>query len=402
MAITSAQQQALSELQNEAEKLSLLPKLNQQQETRFSYLLSAIKTAKAGFVTEERTQADMRAAAEKVLREQGIDPNATDAQRDMQEFRFALSQPNGIKDKLYSWRTYAGMNTTTGSNGGLLVPAAFLDELFVGLAQTTPLLDPNNVRLLKTADAKSMTIPGLDTTAITSTIISQNTDNAPSNANPTASKFTLGGYSYKTDSIAASIELQQDAFEPFTSLLSEAFVQAISRGAGADLISGNGTTAPQGLVTGAADSGVTASGTTNFSAIELTNIYFSLNRIHRANPKTAWVMSDNLYQQIRLLKDADDRPLISIAKDDELLFGKKILVDPNIPSSAGSKAICLANLSQFVVRIAAGLINVQKSDEAPGYVELGQSLYTCYARIDSKLITPATSVKPAVYATLHA
>jgi HK97 family phage major capsid protein len=404
MAITSEAQRELIEAQSEAEKLSLLKTLTPQQEVRFSFLLSKIKSLKQGFALEEKTDADLRAAASNMGRigETKKQRHKRESREDMAEFRFALSQPNGIKDKTYALRTYSGMNTTTGSQGGLLVPAVFLDELFVALAQTSPLMSKDNVRLLITPDAKSMTVPGLDLTTITSAIIAQNASIAPSNANPTASKFTLGGYSYKTDSIAASIELQQDSFESLTSLLSEAFVQAIARGAGADLISGNGTTAPQGLITGAADSGVTSVSTASFTFNEIESIYFSLNRVHRNNPKCAWVMSDAVYQQIRLLKDSNMRPLLNVAKDDEVLMGKRILIDPNMPSAAGSKALCLSNLSQFVVRIAAGSVEVKKSDQAPGYVELGQSLFTAYARIDSRLITPAASTKPAVYATLHA
>jgi HK97 family phage major capsid protein len=401
MAISVEAQRELIEAQSEAEKLSLLKTLTPQQEVRFSFLLSKIKSLKQGFALEEKTDADLRAAAANVGRvgETEEQRHKREEREDMAEFRFALSQPNGIKDKRYSWRTYAGL--TTGS-AGPLVPAAFLSELFTGLAATTPLMSKENVRLLITPDAKSMTIPGIDLTAITSAIIAQNTDNAPSNANPTASKFTLGGFSYRTDSIAASIEVQQDAFESFPSLLNEAFVQAIARGAGSHLISGDGVTQPQGLITGAADSGVTSVSATAFTFNELESIYFSLNRVHRNNPACAWVLSDQIYQQVRLLKDANMRPLLNVSRDDETLFGKKILIDPNMSSAPASKALCLANLSQYVVRIAAGSVEVKKSDQAPGYVEAGQSLFTCYARIDAKLITPATGTKPAVFATLHA
>ena len=126
MAITAEAQRNLIEAQNEAEKLSLLKTLNPQQEIRFSLLLSKIKSIKQGFAIEEKTDADLRAAASNMGRtgETGKQRRKREAREDMADFRFALSQPNGTKDKTYALRTYSGMNTVTGSQGGLLVPAA--------------------------------------------------------------------------------------------------------------------------------------------------------------------------------------------------------------------------------------------------------------------------------------
>jgi hypothetical protein len=44
---------------------------------------------------------------------------------------------------------------------------------------------------------------------------------------------------------------------------------------------------------------------------------------------------------------------------------------------------------------------VQVANEVPGFVEQGTSLLYSFMQIDAKLISPASSVPSAVFATLH-
>jgi predicted phage gp36 major capsid-like protein len=180
----------------------------------------------------------------------------------------------------------------------------------------------------------------------------------------------------------------------------QAFSVGIARGAGADLVNGNGTTAPQGLLTAAANSGVTTQASGVISATDVNDTYFSLNRAYRNSPKCAWVMSDTVYQMIRAAKDSNNRPLLNMHGDDETLMGKKILVSPSVPSAAGSKGLIFGDLSQYVVRVVKNSTEITRSIETPGYAEMGIALYTAWTRVDANLIAPG-SVTPVVYATLH-
>jgi HK97 family phage major capsid protein len=102
---------------------------------------------------------------------------------------------------------------------------------------------------------------------------------------------------------------------------------------------------------------------------------------------------------IRKAKDSADRPLIGVRDDQEVLMGKKILIAPSMPSSSGDKGIVFGDLSQYVCRVNRSSVRVTRSTQAPGYIEQGIALYTCWMTLDAALNT-VNSVAPVQYATL--
>jgi HK97 family phage major capsid protein len=81
-------------------------------------------------------------------------------------------------------------------------------------------------------------------------------------------------------------------------------------------------------------------------------------------------------------------------------MGRKVLVSPSMSTGASAKFV-FANLSQYVVRVATDSVRIRVAKQLPGYAENGVSLFHSFMRVDAKLISPANSVKPAVFATLH-
>ena len=289
----------------------------------------------------------------------------------------------------------------TDANTGQLVPASFYHTLLTGVAQYTELMDRNNVSLIESEKALPLTVPEIDLSTISSAIVAQGVD-APPVANPTLSSMVLKGFSYRTNPIAGTFELEQDSFEAITDVLTRAFSVGLARGIGADLVNGAGAgAAPQGLLTAAANSGVTSAVSGVWSGLDLAAVYGSLNRAYRVSPKCAWVMNDITYQQIVALKDANNRPLLGIRDDEERLFGKKVIISPDMPTGAGAKSIVFGDLSQFQVRVAKNGVMVRRNVEAPAYCEQGAALYTAFMRVDSALNTAGGGVKPVVYATAH-
>ncbi|HZV89565.1 MAG TPA: phage major capsid protein [Candidatus Binatus sp.] len=347
-----------------------------QTRARLQFLLAAIKTMKTEFNGAAITAGEEERETRAELRDYFVDAPV----ESMAERRAAL----------------------TDANTGQLVPASFYNQLLTGVAQYTELMDRNNVSLIESEKALPLTIPEIDLSTITSAIVAQGVD-APPVANPTISSMVLKGFSYRTNPIASTFELEQDSFEAITDILTRAFSVALARGIGSDLVNGAGAgTAPQGLLTAAANSGVTSTVSGVWSGIDLAAVYASLNRAYRVSPKCAWVMHDTTYQQIVALKDANSRPLLGIRDDAETLFGKRVLISPDMPVGAGAKSIVLGDLSQFQVRVVKNGVMVRRSAQALGYAEQGAALYTCYMRVDSTLNTAGGGVKPVVYATAHA
>lgn len=295
-------------------------------------------------------------------------------------------------------RTYSGL--TEDNTGAFLVPSYFYYSLLTGVAQYTELLDQNNVKVIQSENGRNLKLPQIDLSTISSAIVAQGVD-APPVANPFVGGLSLNGFSYRTNPVAVGIELEQDSFESIIAILAEAFGVGLARGIGSDLVTGNGSGAPQGILTAAANSGVTSTLSSNFSNGELEQIYFSVNRAYRVSPKAAWLMNDATYKQVRSLSDSNGRPLLNAVDDEERLFGKKVLISPDMPTAAGSKAVLFGDFGQYVVRVAKNGVMVRRNIEAPGYIEKGIALYTCYMRVDAALNAP-NGAAPVVYGTLHA
>jgi HK97 family phage major capsid protein len=321
---------------------------------------------------------------------------------------FNVTAPTAKDDELAAFRSYMSHGATRtytpmsdAVQGAYIVPQLFYNKLLTGIAQFTQLMDRNNVNLLETEKGNPMKLPSIDLSTITSAQVLENVD-APPVANPAFSSNILGAWTYRTNPLVASMELEQDSFESITDILTQAFAIGLARGIGADLVNGSGSGAPMGLLTAAADSTITAASSSVFTKDELESIYFSVNRAYRVSPKAAWLMNDSMYQKVLSLKDSSNRPLVNISEDGEKLFGKRILISPDMPTAAASKAILFGDLSQFNVRILRNSVSVKRNAEAFGYAEKFSALYTGFMRVDSGLNTVGGSVAPVKYGTLHA
>jgi len=391
MSISVSAQQEIMDLQRQCEEIIKKP-LTPESRKKFELNLSKISLLKSGQLSDEVRMA----RADELAKEFGFGT--------VERSEEARTKHDGLQSlreymRTGEFRTYSAMNSVTGANGGYLLPAAFEKTLLASAAQFDDLLNPNNVRVIPTQDGRSLSLPLIDLSTISSAIVTQNSQQLPV-ANPTVGSNTFGGYSFKTNPIAVTMELEQDSFESTMQILSAAFGVGLARGIGASLVTGTGSGQPSGLLTVAQDSTVTAASTTAFTHDELLSVYMSVNRAYRSSPKAAFVMNDDMYQNILAMKDSSGRPLINITEDGEKLFGKRVLIAPSMPTAAGSKALVFGDLNQFAVRIV-GSPEVKRASEAAGYFEKGIALFTGWCRVDSGLIAPG-SVAPIVYASLHA
>jgi len=375
----------------------------------------------------ERVQANALLSRAKNLREVGL---SSDEIRE--KYTAAIGEEIGAKQSKYGkeFRDYmtgritdveyrdflAGgesITYTLGSSGGFFVPQSFYYEAIEALANTDPLLDEKNVSLIKNLrlTANPITVPGWDLSGISSSQVGEGIQQTPGTV-PQFSAKNLAGWMHRV-SLAGTIEWEQDAFDMAMTLMARAYGVGFARGIGKQLVTGTGVGQPQGLLTGAANSGyttVTASvaGTTPLKYNDISAIYNSVDRVYRASKKCAWVMNDVTYTQVRNAVDNSGRPLLDMAEDKEELFGKPVLISPSMPSGPGSQGIVFGDLSHFFVRLSAMTIqrNWQVGGTA-GNVERGEAIYHGRQRADSvvfdpsRATSPATGTPPIVFAVLH-
>jgi HK97 family phage major capsid protein len=288
----------------------------------------------------------------------------------------------------------------TGNEGGYLVPQEFNDDVIHGMAQFDPLLDKDVVTLIESKDfsLKPFVIPGWDLSTFAATKVSE-TSGPTASTPPLVAGKLLNSYKYAA-ALPISIELEEDAFEPMMKIMNDAYVIAFARGIGVDLAIGNGTTAPQGVLTGAGASVYTTASSTALVLNDFESVYFQVNRIHRNAPKCAWLMSDSVYQMARKAVDTVGNPLLKVHKDKEMIMGKPVLVSPSLPAynaSIGAQAgtFCVfGDLSHMFVRVSKMILH--RSWQAQGYVEKGQALYSGYMRADAKVFDPTSGGTPPI------
>jgi HK97 family phage major capsid protein len=299
---------------------------------------------------------------------------------------------------------FAGTQTITYTQsrlGGTLVPQEYYDKLILGMAQYDPLLDENIVTLIKSDDdsLRPINVPGWDLSSYKAVKVGEGQQQNPQQA-PTAIAKQLNGYTFRTN-LTETWEFNEDTFMSSAALLNVAFQIAFARGIGIDFAIGNGTTAPQGVLTGAVASGAVTSLSGGITADDIENAYFSLDRWYRQSPKCAWVMSDAVYEEFRKAKDSAGRPLISVVKDKEVIMGKPVYVSPSIPATGGGEGIVFGDLSHFVARVSR--MSIQRSlQAAQGGADFGKYMYIGRMRADSVVIDPTSGANaPIKYVLLH-
>jgi HK97 family phage major capsid protein len=288
----------------------------------------------------------------------------------------------------------------TGNEGGYIVPQEFNDDVIHGMAQFDPLLDKDVVTLIESNDfsLKPFVIPGWDLSTFAANKVSE-TSGPTASTPPQVAGTLLNSFKYAA-ALPISIELEEDAFEPMMKIINDAYVIAFARGIGVDLAIGNGTTAPQGVLTGAGSSVYTTASPNALVLNDFENVYFKVNRIHRNAPKCAWLMSDSVYQLARKAVDTVGNPLLKVHKDKEMIMGKPVLVSPSLPAynaSIGAQAgtFCVfGDLSHMFVRVSKMILH--RSWQAQGYVEKGQALYSGYMRADAKVFDPTSGGTPPI------
>jgi HK97 family phage major capsid protein len=211
----------------------------------------------------------------------------------------------------------------------------------------------------------------------------------------------LNKFTYRS-TLVGTLEFDEDAkaYGNPQDALARAFGFAFGRGVGADLITGDGTTGPQGILTAAANSGVTTAVAGALSQGDFVNIFFSVNKAYRDAPKAAWLMADATYKLVLNAKDSSNRPLFPLEDGVLKILGKPVYVSPTMPSGSNVKGIVFGDLGAYFVHSSS--LFIRRRLNMPGIVEFGKAAYIGLQIVDAVLDDPTSgALPPVVFATLH-
>ena len=247
--------------------------------------------------------------------------------------------------------------------GGNTVPTTFFGQVWEHMIENSAILQAG-ATIINTASGENLEIP-VTTAHSSGALISEGSTLTESD--PAFAKRTLGAYKYGL-SIQVSSELVADTGFDLLGYLARQAGRAVGNALGTDLVTGNASSKPSGIVqtatTGVTGATTGASGT--FTADELIDLYYSVIAPYRASTSCAWIMRDATLARVRKLKGSDNnylwQPGLQVGAPD-LLLGKPVYTDPNVAAVATSaKSVIFGDISAYHVRIAGG-VRFERSDD---------------------------------------
>jgi HK97 family phage major capsid protein len=306
----------------------------------------------------------------------------------------------------------SSLTYTQGPSGGISVPVEYEDKMWESNAQADPLIDPKIVDVVRSDTPYQLAphqLSGVDVSTVAAQNVAEINQQQPQATPNVSGRLLRGNIGYRYAQ-AESWEADMDIPDIIGKYMEIAGI-ALARQLGADAAVGNGgTNVPAGLfpflgpsvaTVGTGSAPVGGQSPPNITYADLNGVYFKVNRIYRAQPKCAWLCSDQVYQRIRNAADNFGRPLLDMERDGEVLLGKPLYVSPSLSNaftSEGFGALIFGDLSAFHVRLSApsfgrefnrGVGSWQRiAQGGVGDITKGQYLLVTRVKMDSSYFDP--------------
>lgn len=288
----------------------------------------------------------------------------------------------------HDFRTLSKLTAAAGAN---TVPISFYNRLVEHMIEVSGVL-MTNPSLLRTATGEQMQIPKTTAHSASASIVAE--AGTLSANDPTFGQVPLDAYKYGF-LLQVSHELLNDTAVDLAGYLARQAGRALGNGFGAHLVTGTGSSQPNGVVT-AATVGVTggAGVAGAFTADNLIDLFYSVIAPYRNSGSCAWMLRDASVAALRKLKDSTNQylwqPGLTTGAPDTLL-GKPVYTDPNVAAVAlGAKSVVFGDFSQYFVRMVEAL-RFERSDDFAFSTDLVS--YRAILRGDGDLVDTTGAVK---------
>jgi HK97 family phage major capsid protein len=344
----------------DAEKRERVEKINVDVEAKTAEARDAVEAAERE--TEVRSLTERAGKLVVPGAEGGEKRTAVDEFRD--ELRNVMTPgAGGLELTVPSFDSRAaGANTaklTDSAWAGTTVQSKFVAEVLEALTEFSPILSAGP-RIIVTTSGEQMDWP-LKNGRIVAAAVAEGATYTKSKGSFT--RFSLNAFKYGIIAEATQ-EMLKDSALPLESIIAQDLGESLAIKTAVDFLKGDGTTAPQGLVTATTLNTPLA----NRAAITTDALVTHQHSITPAYRKRAkWYVSDDFVLAARLLKDGQGRYVwvdgLQAGQSDTLL-GKEVITDVNmdVATGAGKIPALFGDYSKFIVRFV-GSANVSRSDE---------------------------------------
>ena len=274
--------------------------------------------------------------------------------------------------------------TTTDGLGGFLVPENWSD--FISATELFKSDIEQVATVIRTANGQAFNLPANDDVAQVAAILGEGTAATVSDMDFTNVKFDP--YTYGSGLVKVSNQLMSDNAFDLASFVGGQLANRLKRGINAGLTDGNGTSAPQGVVTGSS-LGKTAAAVDAVTISEAMDLFYSVDASYRNAPGAGWMMNSNTAKAIRILGfgETNDFPAyvpgMAVGELD-MLFGKPVYINEDMADIAtGVKSILFGDLSQYYIHEAGGVQILRLSERFADSLATG---FIGYRRIDANVL----------------
>lgn len=337
--------------------------------------------APTGNVTDQQRQA---------MAELGVDPGQN-------HFRFNLSEKQcrtqeEIRDYYSGSQKRAQTVTTTG--GGYLVNNELIQAYDEAMLYYAPVRQFATV--IRTETGAQLPIPTSNDTSNKGELLAINTQ--VSEQDVTFGQEVLDAYKFSSDLVRMPYEFLNDAFLNVDQWIGRTLGERQGRIHCQYFTTGTGSSQPEGLTAGSADSGVTLASATAITYDELTDIYHAVDPAYRNMPNCAWTFHDTWLKYMRQIKDANGLPIWNpgLGAAPDTVLGKPYMVNNEMPTGSSAKVIVFGDMAKLYIRDVAlnGIELVRMNERYADYAQVG---FVSFTRMDSVVVDAGTN--PLVYAT---
>jgi HK97 family phage major capsid protein len=307
---------------------------------------------------------------------------------------------------------------------GSFVPRDFFAGVKAAMKWIDPLVDPDVCTVVETENGRILQVGFYDDTNSYASVVGENTNQAANETDiASVSEVDVQAFSYRTPLWRLSVEAFSDLDQMTTAidLFGKFSAQRVARGVGRDLMTGNGSGKPLGLIPSLMVSGapyVVATGSsestgqgaqTGVNSIgysDMCNCMENLNEAFLKSSKCAWLMNQSTRSSIGKILDHSGRPLMQFDSSTGRywILGKPVIIAPSM-ANIGSAAIpvVLGDLSYWISRHATAGDRVQVVKETVGLIEKGEVGLRTWQRWDGALLYSAavSGTCPMTYIMNH-
>ncbi len=281
-------------------------------------------------------------------------------------------------------------STTTGSQGGFLVPTEFAATLTETLATFGGMRSV--AQIIQTDNGQSMDWPTTDATSEEGEIVGENVQSTP--LDPSFGTVPLSTYKFSSKDVAVPFELLQDSAIDLVAHITDRLAMRIGRISNRMYTTGTGSAQPNGAVTASVSGKIGATG--KATSVDFDDLYDLIHSVDPAYRSDASLMfHDSTLKALKKLKDANNRPLwvpgLAVGEPDTI-DSQPYVINQHMPvMAANAKSILFGDFNRYIIRDVMQVLLFRMEDSA--YTKKGQVGFLSFFRSGGNLVDTGGALK---------